>query len=162
MNTFTALAAASLFTTTADLSKFVQASVSSNPVLRAETIATMTEAETFINEMGVYGLGPHLYSQNATDSRVIGHDGSGNDAINTAARIDLMSKDGIIILETGSYNIASSLADEWLFWKAGIADYVVIQRNKTFLFLLLGIGVIVIIGISIFIFKRNNRKRRLV
>ncbi|SCY18019.1 CubicO group peptidase, beta-lactamase class C family [Nonlabens sp. Hel1_33_55] len=162
MNTFTALAAASLFTTTADLSKFVQASVSSNPVLRAETIATMIEPETFINEMGVYGLGPHLYSQNATDSKVIGHDGSGNDAINTAARIDLMSKDGIIILETGSYDIASSLADEWLFWKAGIADYVVIQRNKTFLFLLLGIGVIVIIGISIFIFKRNNRKRRLV
>lgn len=59
--------------------------------------------------MGVYGLGPHLYSQNDPNSLIIGHDGSGNNAINTAARIDLKSKNGIIVLETGNHDMASSI-----------------------------------------------------
>lgn len=158
-NKFTALAAASLFTSTADLSKFLQANVASNPVLSKETITEMSAPETFINDIGVYGLGPHLYSQNDPNSTIIGHDGSGNDAINTAARIDLKSKSGIIILETGSYNMASSLADEWLFWKAGIADYVVMQRNKTYLLSLLLIGYVIIIVLAVFIIRRKNKLR---
>lgn len=160
MNKFTALAAASLFTTSADLSKFLEANISSNAVLSKETITKMTTPETFINTIGVYGLGPHLYSQNDTKSNIIGHDGSGNNAINTAARIDLKSKSGIIILETGNWNIASSIADEWIFWKAGIADYVVMQRNKSYVLTLLIIGYIIIIALSIFIIRKKNRQRK--
>ncbi len=63
MNKFTALAAASLFTSIADLTKFLEANISSNTVLSKETIAKMSISETFINDIGVYGLGPHLYSQ---------------------------------------------------------------------------------------------------
>ncbi|WP_111709904.1 serine hydrolase domain-containing protein [Lutibacter citreus] len=158
MNKFTALAAASLFTTTADLSKFLKANISSNPVLSSETIAKMSIPETFINKIGVYGLGPNLYSQNDPNSNIIGHDGRGNNAINTAARIDLKSKNGIIILETGSYNIASAISDEWLFWKAGIADYVVIHRNKSYLLTLLIIGYVIIILSSIFIIRKKNKQ----
>lgn len=157
MNTFTALAAASLFTTSADLSKFLNANISSNAVLSEETITKMSMPETYINDIGVYGLGPHLYSQNDENSNIIGHDGSGNDAINTAARIDLKSKNGIIVLETGHYSLASSIADEWLFWKAGIADYVVIQRNKSYLITLLVVGYFVILGLLIFIYRRKNQ-----
>jgi len=157
---FTALAAASLFTTTTDLSKFLIANISSNSVLSNETILKMSESETFINDIGVYGLGPHLYSQNDQDSKIIGHDGSGNNALNTAARIDLKSKNGIIILETGNHNIASSIADEWIFWKAGIADYVVMQRNKSYLLTLLIIGYGVILLLSIFIIRKKNKQRR--
>ncbi len=156
-NTFTALAAASLFTCTADLSKFLNANVSNNKVLSRESITKMSTPETFINGMGIYGLGPHIYSQNDPNSNIIGHDGSGNNAINTAARIDLNSKDGIIILETGNYNIASSIADEWLFWKAGIADYVVMQRNKSYLLTLLGIGYVVILGLFVVVIWRRRR-----
>jgi len=154
MNKFTALAAASLFTSTADLFKFLEANISSNAVLSKETIAKMTMPETFINNIGVYGLGPHLYSQNDQKSNIIGHDGSGNNAINTAARIDLKSKNGIIILETGNYDIASGISDEWLFWKAGIHDYVVMQRNKSYLLPLLIIGYVIIIALSIFILRK--------
>jgi CubicO group peptidase (beta-lactamase class C family) len=96
---FTALAAASLYTSTADLSKFLLANISNNPVLSTESITKMTTPETFINDVPVYGLGPHLYSQRSKNSTIIGHDGSGDNAINTAARIDLKSKNGIIILE---------------------------------------------------------------
>lgn len=158
MKKFTALAAAGLYTTTADLSKFLAASISSNPVLSEETITQMSASETFIGDIGVYGLGPHLYSQNDPNSHIIGHDGSGNDAINTAARLDLKSKSGIIILETGNWNIASSLADEWLFWKAGIADYVVIQRNKSDLLALLVTGYVLIIALAVYFIRKKNRQ----
>lgn len=160
MNKFTALAAASLFTTTADLSKFLEANVSSNPVLSPETITKMSMPEAFINKTAVYGLGPHLYSQNDPNSNIIGHDGSGNNAINTAARINLKSKNGIIVLETGNYGIASGISDEWLFWKAGIADYVVIQRNKSYVLTLLIIGYVLIILLSIFIIRKKNKHRK--
>lgn len=159
-NKFTALAAASLFTSTADLSKFLVANISNNRVLSEETITKMSESETFINDIGVYGLGPHLYSQNDQNSKIVGHDGSGNNAINTAARIDLKSKNGIIILETGNYDMASSIADEWIFWKAGIGDYVVMQRNKPYLLTLLIIGYVIIISVSIFIIRKRNKQRR--
>ena len=80
--------------------------------------------------------------------------------VNTAARIDIKSKNGIIILETGNYDIASSLSDEWLFWKAGIHDYVVMQRNKSYLLTLLIIGYVIIILSSIFIIRKKNKQRK--
>lgn len=159
-NTFTALAAASLFTSTADMSKLLMANVSNYKLLSEETIAQMSTPQTFINDIGVYGLGPHLYSQNDQHSKIIGHDGSGNNALNTAARIDLISKDGIIIFETGNHNIASNMADEWIFWKAGIADYVVMQRNKSYVLTLLVLGYAVIVVASIFIIGKKNKQRR--
>lgn len=155
-NKFTALAAAALLTSTGDLSKFLIANISSNNVLSLETMAQMSTPETFINNTEVYGLGPHLYSQGDANSKIIGHDGSGNNAINTAARIDLTSKNGIIVLETGHYSLASAVADEWIFWKAGIADYVVMTRNMPYVITILTIGVLIIIGASIFIIKRSN------
>lgn len=160
---FTALAAASLYTTTADLSKFMMANIAGNKVLKQETIAKMTAPETYRNNIPVYGLGPHLYSQKDKNSKIVGHDGSSaRPLINTAARIDIKSKDGIIILEMGNQNIASSMADEWMFWKAGIADYVVMQRNIPYLLTLLGIGVIIIIVSSIFVIRKKNRHNKAV
>lgn len=158
---FTALAAASLYTSTADLSKFLIANVTDNNALSKASIKQMTSPETFINGIEVYGLGPHLYSQNEKNSKIIGHDGSSNrPVVNTAARIDLKSQDGIIILEMGNRDIASSLADEWVYWKAGIADYVVMQRNKSYLLTLLIIGYIIIIIISIVLIRKKNKQRK--
>lgn len=157
-NKFTALAAASLYSCPADLSKFLIANVSKNQVLKQETIQLMSVPEAFINSTKVYGLGPHLYSQKDESSNVIGHDGSGGSpTINTTARIDLMSKDGIIVLEMGSPDIASAIADEWLFQKIGVADYVVIQRNKTYLGTLFIGGFLVLIFLFIFFFVKRSR-----
>ncbi len=157
MKRFTALAAASLYTSVSDLSKLMKAHLSANPVLSAETIDLMAEPTSYRGSVPVYGLGPHLYSQLDEGSQVIGHDGSGNDAINTAARVDLLSKDGIIILATGHESIASILADEWLFWKFGIADFVVMQRNIPYLFILFSIGAALIIIGAIIILKKRSK-----
>jgi CubicO group peptidase (beta-lactamase class C family) len=155
--TFTALAAASLYTSAADLTKFLIANISQNNVLSLEAINQMSQPESFINNTPVYGLGPHLYSQGNEGSNVIGHDGSGGTPrVNTAARVDLVSKNGIIIMEMGSPNIASNMADEWLFEKAGIADFVVITRNMNYLISLFAIGVVVIVILAVFIIRKRK------
>ncbi|WP_194850653.1 serine hydrolase domain-containing protein [Nonlabens antarcticus] len=160
-NTHTALAAAGLFTSVEDLSKLMQATISDNVVLSQATKDLMNAPQTYVNDVPVYGLGPDLYSQSDEDSKVIGHDGVGGvTAMNTAARIDLNSKDGIIILQMGNYYTASGIAEEWLFWKFGIADFKVIQRNKSFLLSLLIIGYLVI-GAAAFGLIRRSKRRRL-
>jgi len=157
-NRFTALAAASLYTCSSDLSKFMLAHISDNDVLSQATIAEMIKPQTYIGETPVYASGPHLYSQNYKDSNVIGHDGNGGKTvINTAARIDLKSKNGIIILESGHHNIASVLADEWMYSKFGIADFVVMQRNIPYLLMLLLVGYIAIIILSILYFRKMKK-----
>lgn len=107
-----------------------------------------SKPQTYINNSPVYGLGPHLYSQNDKNSNIIGHDGSGNNTINTAARIDIKLKNGIIILETGNTSIAFYMADERIFWKAGIADYVVMTRNRSYVLIILISGYIFIVLLS--------------
>jgi len=55
--------------------------------------------------------------------------------------------------------LASTMADEWIFWKAGIADYVVMQRNIQMLSTILTIGYVLIVGLSIFYIKIKNQRR---
>lgn len=158
---FTALAAASLYTSLADLSKFLEASVSKDGLLSAKSLDLMSKPAGFRNNYGVHGLGPMIYGAHAGVARIIGHDGSsGKPVINTTARVNLDSRDGIIVMEVGNHNLASNLADEWMFAKVGIADYVVIQRNKPYLITLLIGGYIVIILLTLYtaIKKRKERK----
>ena len=56
----------------------------------------------------------------------------------------------------GNRSLASSLADEWMYWKVGIADDVVMKRNKSYIFTLLIIGYLVILILSIFKFKKKT------
>jgi CubicO group peptidase (beta-lactamase class C family) len=157
MNRFTAKAAASLMASVDDLSKFMIAQTST-ALLSADMIRQMSSAESFRNGYAYYGLGPRVYTQNAESHRLIGHDGSGNNAINTAARLDMTSNDGIIILETGNYSFASDMADEWMFWQAGIADRVVMERNIPFLLTVLVIGYIFIIILLFIVIRKRCHK----
>lgn len=157
MNRFTAKAAASLMTSLDDLSKFMLSnSLDNHSLLKSSTIQLMAKAESYRNGIPYYGLGPDLYSPQHETANIIGHDGSGNDAINATARFDLASQDGIIILSTGHYSFASDTADEWLFWKAGIADRVVMQRNIPYLVTLLVVGYVLIVILSWLILKRRR------
>ena len=70
------------------------------------------------------------------------------------------SGNGIIVLETGNHNLASAIADEWFFWKAVIADYVVMQRNKSYLLTLLISGYVMIIALSVFILRRKKMQKK--
>ncbi|WP_422004849.1 serine hydrolase domain-containing protein [Roseivirga pacifica] len=158
MKRFTAKAAASLMTSTADLSKFMIALMPSQgaTILPAEMIEAMRSPQSYRNGHAYYGLGPSLYGHPLGKSRTFGHDGSGNDAINAAARMDFDNNAGIVILETGNYAYASEMADEWLFWQARIADRVVMQRNIPFLLTILGLGYLLIIAIAIWFLRKGG------
>lgn len=121
---YTALAATSLFTTPEDLAQFQQAQA---PQGRQQVLsqASLELIETpHAAELGadIWGLGAMLYAPNNAGSFIIGHDGQNAPAINTAARIDPASGDGIVVLSTGTPLLATELAGEWVFWKTGNVD----------------------------------------
>lgn len=121
---YTALGATSLFTTSEDLAKFIssQRPEFANPVLDPDTLALIRTPHA--SELGadVWGLGAMLYAPNNSGGFIIGHDGSNEPAINTAARLNPATGDGIVILSTGDPMIATQLAGEWVFWKTGNVD----------------------------------------
>lgn len=133
---FTALAAASLYTTAADLSRFLAAHVQSpdgapagRGVLRPETLKLMRKPHAAQFGADIWGLGTILYAPNNTGDYVIGHDGSNDPAINTAARVDPATGDGIVILETGNRYLATAIAGEWVFWRTGNVDFLTVTAE---------------------------------
>lgn len=144
---FTALAAASLQTSTADMERFVLANFGPNEVLSTSTLEMMYAPHAFVHETGIHALGPTIFARNGDGDVIHGHDGSG-DLVNTAVRINRNRGEGIIVFETGHPNLASHLADHWIFWTTGIADFVVITANKAWILsLLIGGYLFIILGV---------------
>lgn len=126
---FTALAAASLYTTAADLGRLIAAhrpgpngEPAGRGVLKPETLAAMRAPQARQYGADIWGLGVILYAPNGQGDFVIGHDGSNAPAINTTARVDPSTGDGIVILESGNAFLATELAGEWVFWSADYVD----------------------------------------
>ncbi len=137
---YTAVAAASLFTTAGDMARLIAAhrpGPGGEPVgrgvLRPETLAAMRKPQAQQYGADVWGSGVVLYAPNRSGDFVIGHDGNNGPAINTSARLDPATGDGIVLLETGSKLLATKLAGEWVFWNSGKVDYltVVMELRST-------------------------------
>ena len=110
---FASVAAASLYTTTADMTRFLQAHLAGpqgeapgRGVLLPQTLVEMRRPHASSFGADIWGLGTMLYAPNNSGGFVIGHDGNNEPAINTAARLDPSTGDGIIILETGNKLLA--------------------------------------------------------
>lgn len=67
-----------------------------------------------------------LYASNNTGDFIFGHDGNNEPAINTAARLDPSTGNGIIVLETGNPLLATKLAGEWTFWQTRNVDFLML------------------------------------
>lgn len=127
---FSAVAAASLYTSVSDLTRFLQAHLPGKKgepvgrgVLAAATVAQMWQPTGSLYGQAIWGLGTMLYADNRAGGFVVGHDGSNEPAINTAARLNPATGNGIVILETGKPLLATRLAGEWVFWEAGRVDF---------------------------------------
>ena len=157
---YTALAATSLFTTTEDLARFIssQAPGASNPVLSAKTMALMRQPHA--SELGadIWGLGVMLYAPNNAGGFIIGHDGSNEPAINTAARFDPATGDGIVILSTGNPMLATEIAGEWVFWKTSNVDSLTFASRLPAALTIFGIGAALILVIVIAVAVWMRRK----
>ena len=145
---FTALAAASLYTSAADLSRLIAAHTpgangepAGRGVLKPETLAAMRKPHARQFGADIWGLGVILYAPYESDF-VIGHDGSNTPAINTTARVNPATGDGIVILESGNTQLASALGGEWVFWKTGYVDTVTVllEARATLLRIAAGAG----------------------
>lgn len=166
---FSAPAAASLYTTAADLTQFLQANVAGangalpgRGVLTPEALADMRRPHAYQYGFETWGLGTILYAPNNANGFVVGHDGSNTPAINTSARIDPATGDGIIVLETGNARIATDIAGEWVFWNTGNVDLFMVLADTPSALSILFAGWITIF-ISAFVFGgfvAVRRKRR--
>ncbi len=152
---YTALAAASLYTSTNDLSRFLEAHCAGpngeppgRGNLSEDTLRSMRAPHARWFGMDVWGLGATLLAKTGTDDFVIGHDGGNRPAINTTARIDPVSCDGIVLLTSGSEGIASQLGSDWAYWhtsQVGGLDFIRTVAGSLVTFLI-GTGVILIGG----------------
>lgn len=167
MPRYTALAAASLYTSAIDMSKFLAAQYPGSNgesvgrgVLKPETVAETYEPHASSLGLDIWGLGAMLYAPNGTGGHIIGHDGNNEPAINTAARINPETGDGIIVLETGNALLASNVAGEWVFWKTGKVDFIdqTVAAGSMIISLLAGWAVILIGAIWMFIRAYKRRK----
>ena len=127
---FPAVAASSLYTSVSDLTRFLQAHLpgkNSEPigrgVLAPTTVAQMWQPTGWLYGQPIWGLGAMLYADNRHGGFVVGHDGNNGPAINTAARLNPATGNGIVILETGKPLLATRVAGEWVFWEAGRVDF---------------------------------------
>ncbi|MFA8443964.1 serine hydrolase domain-containing protein [Yoonia sp.] len=117
---YTALAAASLYTTADDLALFLSAvsrPSSQGGLLPMDLMQDMRAVHARQYGLPVWGLGTVIYVSEGHENQVIGHEGANFPATNTSARQHVQSGDGIVILATSSTNIASRIADDWTYWR---------------------------------------------
>lgn len=152
---FTALAAASLYTSADDMTRFIAAQFPGangappgRGVLSPTTLEAMRHPQAFLFGMPVWGLGETLYVPNGAGSYVIGHDGNNYPAINTTARVDPATGDGILVLETGNATLAREIGGEWTFWRRGTVglDTLVMFDLRGILILFASGALVILIG----------------
>jgi len=164
---FSAVAATSLYTSASDLTRFVQAHL---PGKNGDPIGRGVLEPATINEMwrphaskfgeDIWGLGTILYAKNNKGGFVVGHDGNNEPAINTAARLNPATGNGIVILETGQPLLATQLAGEWVFWETSNVDFLAFTIAIPGMLRLIGLGSLVIVLAVPTIAWSIRRKRR--
>ncbi len=164
---FSAVAATSLYTSASDLTRFVQAHL---PGKNGEPVGRGVLAPATISEMwrphaskfgeDIWGLGTILYASNNNGGFIVGHDGNNEPAINTAARFNPATGNGIVILETGKPLLATRLAGEWVFWETGNVDLLAFLMAMPGMFRLMGVGSLVIVLAVPTLAWSIRRKRR--
>jgi CubicO group peptidase (beta-lactamase class C family) len=164
---FTALSAASLYTSTADMTHFLQAQVTGpqgeppgRGVLKPQTLELMRRPQAFVFGIPIWGLGNILYTDNNAGGFIVGHDGNNYPAINTTARLDPATGDGIVVLETGNAGLASEIGRDWVFWHTGHVgiDTIAVEAQHTLAILA---GGLLVIAFAAGVIAWRRRRRRI-
>ena len=148
---YTALAATSLFTSADDLALFIlaQAQPVGQSVLSDQSLALMLTPHASQLGADIWGLGAMLYAPDNKGGHIIGHDGNNGPAINTVARFNPATGDGIVILSTGSEMLATRLAGEWVFWKTGNIDSLMFLMSFEAMLVWMGAGSLILFILAI-------------
>ncbi len=161
---YTSLAATSLYTSLADLEKFFmlflnKENATNDRPLNKNSLKLMQESHWDIMGAAIYGLGTFLYVDIGKDEYIIGHDGSSTPPINTALRINPVTGNGIIVLETGNPNLATQLASDWVFLTTGKVDTLLFKMLQEKMVNMITIGILLIsVLLIIILIWRKKRK----
>lgn len=153
-------AAAGFNTSAGDMATFVLAQLAgdSGPWLSSETRLAMRQPEARIQGFAIWGLGTMLYAPASNGDVVFGHDGANEPALNAAVRINPETKDGIVVLVTGSPALATTIGSQWVFWQAGVPDFLSVPEEVRRVVPALIGGAVVILLLAI-VWHRRTRRR---
>jgi CubicO group peptidase (beta-lactamase class C family) len=162
---YTALAAASLYTSTNDMVRFLEAHLAGpdgeppgRGILSRTTLNSMRTPHARFFGMWIWGLGHMLLAETDAVDYVIGHDGSNRPAIATTARIDPATGSGMVLLTSGDPALLSRLGTGWVYWHTGRVGGIGVVLTVMGLFrtFLIGAGVILIGGVFVgWRYRRN-------
>ena len=162
---YTALAAASLYSTADDAVRFLQAHLPGpdgepvgRGVLRPATVAAMQVPQASMFGRDIWGLGMVLYTRNGHGGHVIGHDGTNRPALNVTWRVNPATGGGIVVMSSGDGSLASRLGGEWVFWETGNVGFFALASDAQQLVATIVAGWIVIVAMSVFLyfFRRSG------
>ena len=163
---YTSLAATSLYTSLADLETFFQIFLkgkNGEPIgrgqLKPETLKSMREGHWDIMGEEIYGLGSMLYIDIENNEDIFGHDGKSTPPINTAIRINPVTGDGIVVLETGNPDLATRIASDWVYLKTGKVDTLLFSMliGRAIKIATLGLIFIILFVIGIGIWRKKRK-----
>ncbi|MBX3504951.1 MAG: beta-lactamase family protein [Parvibaculum sp.] len=156
---FAAPAAASLHARAADIARFLEARTegAGRGLLPPDLAAAMFAPHASQFGLPIWGLGVMLYAEAPGGGFIVGHDGMNFSAIETTARLDPATGDGIIVLATGNPGLAATLGGEWVYWHSGRVDIRALDGMLPLVGLALLAGWAVIIGMAVFAVRRMNR-----
>ena len=128
---FTASGAAGLYTSVADMARFLKANAGliDTAPLTMETVRTMREPHGSMFGVDIWGLGVMLLVPTASGDYVFGHGGANSPAINTMAQLNPDNGDGLVVFTSGHTSLASEIAFHWTFWQTGLPDFIGIQSE---------------------------------
>jgi CubicO group peptidase (beta-lactamase class C family) len=114
---YTATAAVALYATSEDMAEFVRAFSEENPVLKQETLKQMMTPQE--GTYGTWGLGVTLFTENNAGGYVVGHDGGAYPSWGTMVRMNPATKNGFVLMVSGSQGAVNQLAHDWVYWETG-------------------------------------------
>ncbi len=122
----------------------------------------MRESQAFKWGIEIWGLGSMLSAPAGRGEFMFGHDGANDPAINASVHINPVTRDGIIVLVTGSRTLASQLGSDWVFWQTGLPDFLSMPGEvKRMVPSLFGIAVTILLVATIMGWRlRHSRRRR--
>ena len=107
----------------------------------------------------IWGLGAMLLAPNLHGGHVIGHDGRNAPAINSAARLDPATGNGIVVLSTGAPLRATRIASDWVYWQTGNVDALMFAAGMERMFGRMLGGVLVVLVLCVLAVVRRVRAR---
>jgi CubicO group peptidase (beta-lactamase class C family) len=165
---YTALAAASLYSTSRDGVRFLQAHLPGakgepigRGVLQPETVLQMQVPQARKFGRSIWGLGCVLYAENGQGGYVIGHDGNNRPAINHTWRLNPATGNGIVVMSSGNETFASRLGGEWTFWETGNVDIVALALGARRMVVTIVVGWMVMLATALALgwIRRSSARR---